>query len=73
MRSEKYDTIICYALFQTDVVGGSLSADVSNAINRVTQTSRGLPVCEEKQDRLVLFYGLRRDVKTNLIMCAWCK
>lgn len=49
------------------MVGGSLSADVSNAIYWVTETSRGLSMCEEKQDGLVFLYGLQRDVKGILV------
>lgn len=40
--------------------GDSLSADVSNSIYWVTEASRRLSVCEEKQDRFVFFYGLEK-------------
>lgn len=68
VSSEKYDTIFCNVLIDPGLVGSSLSADVSNAIYWVTETSRGLSVCEEKQDRLVFFNGLQREMETNVIV-----
>lgn len=51
-------------------VQGSLLADVSNAIYWVTETSRGLSMCEEKQDRLVFLYGLQDTEDFNREMCS---
>lgn len=62
VSSEKYD-FVYMRLFVLWCVWASLSADVSNAIYWVTEASRGLSVCEEKQDRLVFFYGLQKDVE----------
>lgn len=39
---------------------GSLSADVSNAVYWVTEASRGLSMCQKKQDGLVLLHGLEK-------------
>lgn len=68
VSSEKYDFIVgnyvqlLVMCSVWDKVGASLSADVSNAVYWVTEASRGLSVCEEKQDRLVFFYGLQTGV-----------
>lgn len=70
VSSEKYDIIfgnymkIC--IFWC--VWGSLPADVSNAIHWVTEASRGLSMCEEKQDRLVFRYGLQEDDSYDRLM-----
>lgn len=52
---------------QADALGGLLSANVSNAVYWVTEASGGLSMCEEKQDRLVFFYSLQKDVEVSLI------
>lgn len=51
--------------FMKPCILNQLSADVSDAVHRVAEASRGLSVCEEKQDRLVLLYGLQRDEKVS--------
>lgn len=62
--SEKYDVVgNNMKPFILWCVWGSLSAYVSDAIHWVTEARRGLSVCEEKQDRLVLCYGLQKELK----------
>lgn len=45
------------------LVWALLSADVSNPIYWVTEASRRLSVCEEKEDRLVFLHGLQSGGK----------
>lgn len=49
---------ICVVITRKHLFRLSLSADVSNTIYGVAKASRGLSVCEKKQDRFVFFYSL---------------
>lgn len=53
----------CFFSVKFWLVWDLLSADVSNPIYWVTEASRRLSVCEEKEDRLVFLHGLQSGVK----------
>lgn len=60
-RSKKLYLFNCKCTTSLCLIFNLLLADVSNPIYWVTETSRRLSMCEEKQDRLMFFNSLREE------------